>query len=881
MKLIKLLILANFGISFCLHASNVNLQTATEVAKNFYFVNNGISLSDNEVFIENVITDGNDTTYYIFNYAGLKGFIILSADDATVPVIGYSFIGKYESMNVPSQLEWLLSEYHNQIKSIKFQNKIKPLPTNTEWTNLLNKVSYSNKTTTAVSPLTTSTWNQSPYYNDMCPYDSTAKKRTYAGCVAIAMSQVMKYWNFPDQGSGSRSYSLTKYGTQSANFANTTYKWSSMPNSIGSANSEVAQLIYHVGVSIKMDYSTTSSSAYPTDVPTSLKTYFKYASTAKYVYKSSYTDSTWSALISNELNSKRVVIISGQDTAKKAGHAFVCDGYDANKMFHINWGWGGYKDGYFYLNNLNTGYYVWSSSIGAVIGMEPGPNYCSGTKTVTDSTGTINDGSGTSNYLDNTDCKWLISNTSAKSITLTFKSFSTEKNYDYVYVYDGSSASSTLLGKYSGTTLPSAVTSTGNSLFINFKSDASTTSSGWEATYVMTFPSTTTTSGCSGTTTLTTSTGTFNDGSGTSNYTDDAACKWLIQPTGASTVTLSFSSFDLESGYDFVKVYDGTTTSSTLLGSYSGSTIPSAISSTGSSMLVYFTSDYMETGAGFSASYKGNTSSTSSSYASLPYSTSFESGLDSYWKTQSSVSSGRIQVTSSNSPYDGSKQLTMDVSTNGTYSTNEAWLKLDLSGVTQCYMTLYTKSFSEDTHTSDGFYFSNNGGTSFTKVSSYSTSSTKWTLVKLDIDQLASSAGLSLSSTFVIKFQQYDNYGISSDGMGYDKINVVSGSLKDEVSDIIELNTNENLAVKIAPNPFSDITNIHFILAYTSGVNIEIYNSLGQKIKTLLNETKNSGEYILEWNGTNDNGNKLPIGLYTCIVKTERGMSSSTIILSR
>lgn len=882
MNLKKILLLATFlYFSFTnLFAATVNLKVAIEVAKNFYYAHNGVMLPTSDISIAGIITEGADTTYYIFNYSSKKGFLILSAEDVTVPVIGYSFEGSYDKNNVPSQLEWLLEEYHNQIKTVKAQNKIQPLPVNKEWNKLINNATYSTKSAGTVGPLTTSTWNQSPYYNDMCPYDSTAKKRTYAGCVAIAMSQAMKYWNHPSQGSGSLSYTHASYGTLSANFGNTTYNWASMPNSISSSNTEVAQLIYHVGISLKMDYSTTSSGSYTTDVPTSLKTYFKYASGCSYVYKSSYTDSTWAALITSELNSKRIVIISGRDTAKDAGHAFICDGYNGN-MFHFNWGWGGYLDGYFYLNNLATGKYIWNYNLGAVIKIEPGPNYCNGTVTKSDSTATINDGSSTSNYLDNADCKWLISNSSAKSITLTFKSFSTEKNYDYVYVYDGSSTTSTLLGKYSGTTLPSSLTSSGNSLLIHFKSDASVNSSGWEATYTMTFP-TTSTSACSGTTTLTSATGTFSDGSGTADYTDNADCKWLIQPSGASTVTLTFTSFSTESGYDFVKVYDGNSTSATLLGSYSGSTIPSSLTSSGSSMLVYFTSDYMETAAGFEASYKGNSSSTSSTYASLPYSTSFESGFDNYWKTTSSGSTGRIQITSSNSPYDGSKQLTMDVSSNGTYVTNEAWLRLNLSGITQCYMTLYTKSFSEDTHSSDGIYFSNNGGTSFTKVSSYSTSSTSWTQVKLDIDQLASAAGLSLTSTFVIKFQQYDNYGISSDGMGYDKINVLSGSLKDtEFSILEELQENSSIPVHIAPNPFSTYTSIYYSLEKATSVDISIYNSLGQKVNTLVNEMKEIGDYNIEWNGTDAHGSYLANGLYTCMLKTEAGIVSKSILLNR
>jgi hypothetical protein len=753
------------------------------------------------------------------------------------------------------------------------------LPTNAEWTKLYNKTSYSNKTTTTVGPFVTTNWNQSPYYNDQCPYDSTAMKRTPAGCVGVAMAQTLKYWNHPSQGKGSKSYT-SDYGTLSANFETTTYNWSSMPTSISSANTEIAQLMFHVGVSVSMDYGIPNgSSAFPTDIDDALKNYFRYKSSLQYVSRTSYTHSGWNSLIAKELDGKRVVIYSARDTSEKVGHCFVVDGYQ-DSSFHINWGWGGKLNGYFYLNNRATWSYLWTKSVAAIIGIEPIPTYCSSTTTVSDSSGTITDGSGTSDYYESTDCKWLISNSNATSITLTFKSFSTEQSYDYVYVYDGSSTSAKLLGKYSGSTLPSALTSSGSSLLIHFKSDGSLNKAGWEATYTMNFPTSSSSGSCSGTTTLTSSTGTFSDGSGSSDYQDDADCKWLIQPGGASTVTLTFSSFSTEEGYDSIKVYDGSSTSAKLLGAYTGSKLPSAVSSSGSSMLVHFTSDYMETAAGFEASYKGNTSTSRTTYATLPYTTSFESGFDQYWKTKSSNSTGRIQLTSSNSPYNGSKQLTMDVSKNGTYSTNEAWLRLDLSGQSQCYATFYWKSFSDDVHTSDGVYFSDNGGTSFTKVNSYSTTKNSWVLLTLDIDQLATSVGLSLTNTFVIKFQQYDNYAISSDGMGFDLINVVSGSAKTTGMDDL-ITENGNIPVVIAPNPFSNFTNIQYSLEENLTVDISIYNALGQKVATLLHESQTSGEHSIEWNGKNENGNPLSDGLYHCIILTEQKKAIAKIYLKR
>ncbi|MCD4794621.1 MAG: T9SS type A sorting domain-containing protein [Bacteroidales bacterium] len=166
-------------------------------------------------------------------------------------------------------------------------------------------------------------------------------------------------------------------------------------------------------------------------------------------------------------------------------------------------------------------------------------------------------------------------------------------------------------------------------------------------------------------------------------------------------------------------------------------------------------------------------------YATIPYSTGFESGYDDNWSTQGSNSYSRIQLTTSNTPHSGSYHLTMDVTSNGHYCTNEAWMGLDLTGETQVDLSFWWKDFSDETHSSDGVYFSDNGGSSFVKVldlNGASYTNNVWNEFDLDVDQLASANGLSLTSTFVVKFQQYDNYVIATDGMAFDDISVSAGS---------------------------------------------------------------------------------------------------------
>ena len=166
-------------------------------------------------------------------------------------------------------------------------------------------------------------------------------------------------------------------------------------------------------------------------------------------------------------------------------------------------------------------------------------------------------------------------------------------------------------------------------------------------------------------------------------------------------------------------------------------------------------------------------------YATLPYTTGFESGaLDQYWITYS-TEDGRIRVLSTNTPHSGSYHMTMDDATSGGYSTNEAWLHLNLSGETNVDLNFWWKEFGDETHSQDGVYFSDDGGTSFVMVQTLGGSqyvNNTWNSFGLDLDALAASNGLSLSSTFVVKFEQYDNYPMTSDGHAFDDIEVIGGT---------------------------------------------------------------------------------------------------------
>lgn len=224
--------------------------------------------------------------------------------------------------------------------------------------------------------------------------------------------------------------------------------------------------------------------------------------------------------------------------------------------------------------------------------------FCGGMTTLTAASDVFTDGSGSADYQDNADCSWLIQPAGANQVTLTFNNFATEQDYDSVKVYDGVNANAPLLLEWTGNTTPSAVTSTTGAMFVRFVSDGSQTAAGWEAAYTSSG-----TAFCNGGTTLTGQTGTFSDGSGGSNYANNAFCYWNIAPAGATSITLNFTAFDTETNYDGVIVYDGESVNDPVLLNWSGTNLPPAVTSTGDKMLVVFTSDATITQGGFDANY--------------------------------------------------------------------------------------------------------------------------------------------------------------------------------------------------------------------------------------------------------------------------------------
>jgi hypothetical protein len=337
-----------------------------------------------------VATGSNQVYFYVFNSG--NGFVIISGDDAAIPVLGYSNDNAFRPENIPYSVAKWLENYKEQIRYIA-DNNIPATPEITQnWNVLLNGTpSGAPQASNTVSPLITTTWDQAPNYNAMCPFDNIKNKHAVSGCVATAMAQVLKFWNWPETGTGFHSYNDQTYGTQSASFGGTTYDWSSMPNSISSSNSAIATLMYHCGVSVNMTYGVDESSSYVISAQSpitncaeyALRTYFDYKTSLSGIQRANYSDANWISTIEAELSAGRPVIYAGFGSG--GGHCFVCDGFDASDKMHMNWGWGGYYNGYFEVSALNPGGIGtgggsggYNNSQQAVIGIEPAKNVITG-----------------------------------------------------------------------------------------------------------------------------------------------------------------------------------------------------------------------------------------------------------------------------------------------------------------------------------------------------------------------------------------------------------------------------------------------------------------------------------------------------------------------
>ena len=332
--------------------------------------------ADIQLNLVSIAADRDATDYYVFNVSNGEGFVIVAGDDRVKPILAYSTKGRFNPNDVAEGFQYMLNSYREEIQYVREHNLAATPDIVAEWSKVSEDGSLNrgHQTRVVVGPLCQTLWNQNYPWNSQCPEDPEGNGGyVYAGCVATAMGQVMKFWDWPARGNGSHSYNPDGYAQQTANFGETDYHFELMPLSLDSTNNEedwfyVAQLLHHCGIAVDMQYSPEGSGASSAYAYLAFPNYFRYSvnelemNLGSLIPGFGYTNEEWAALLkSGGLDEHIPLFYTGNDDGGAGGHAFVCDGYDENDYFHFNWGWSGRDDAWCPVGALNTTRYTFNS----------------------------------------------------------------------------------------------------------------------------------------------------------------------------------------------------------------------------------------------------------------------------------------------------------------------------------------------------------------------------------------------------------------------------------------------------------------------------------------------------------------------------------------
>lgn len=342
------------------NARQISPLEAQDIASDFF--SNGSSTNSKGAPARAVRTAASNQSesmpYYIFNAAGNGGFVIVSGDDRAKKILGYSDAGAFDFGNIPPQLDSLLNSYAKQIGAAD-RSAVSDVSS-----------TASNVAATSSKLLKTAEWGQGYPYNLQTP--EVDGRQSVTGCVATAMAIVMKYHNWPAEAFGENIY-YSGNDYLRFDYNGLRFDWDSMTDTYGEESTEasrqaVASLMNAAGHSVEMEYSPYESGALVPYVGHALRYHFRYDEGCEYVHHSDYSDSEWKELLRHEIDEGRPVIYQG---AGIGNHAFVCDGYTDDDLFHFNWGWDGIDNGYFALDALYPGGYDFSQDYSMVKGIKP------------------------------------------------------------------------------------------------------------------------------------------------------------------------------------------------------------------------------------------------------------------------------------------------------------------------------------------------------------------------------------------------------------------------------------------------------------------------------------------------------------------------------
>ena len=363
MKRRLLLLLVLFASAFWTMAERVDVATARKIAESVAAGNSVGLRSASEPSLIYAAAPGQSGTalrggtmtsvadYFVFNIGTDQGFVIVAGDDRVRPVLGYSDTGKFDPDNLPENLRGMLASYQDQITWAESQNVEATPEIAAEWSRGLSGTALRNG---GGVRLETALWNQGNPYNAMCPL--IGGEHALTGCGATATAIIMRYHQWPTFAQNGvtvhpLAYERPEWQCGPLDYSSG-YNWNSMPLEVtGSSAPEIAKLMWHIGANISMDYGLSASSSSMSDVVKALQDIFDYSLATRALQRDHYSEAEWEEMLIAELDADRPVLYRGR-TSNNEGHLFVCDGYNSNHYFSINWGWGGYENNYFLLSAL-------------------------------------------------------------------------------------------------------------------------------------------------------------------------------------------------------------------------------------------------------------------------------------------------------------------------------------------------------------------------------------------------------------------------------------------------------------------------------------------------------------------------------------------------
>ncbi len=332
-----LFVLTCLMVSVMMQAGDVSRQEALEKARQF-MPNKEFKQQESGQRKAPGIAPMN-SPYYVFNAENNGGFVIVSGDDRTEAILGYADKGELDVENAPDNVKWLLDYYDEVITAMgKIPEK------SGEQVSSHRKIMANASAREAIEPLLKTQWGQMDPYNKYCPEWVGTGLRYPAGCVAVAMAQVINYHKWPLKTTNTVAEYISN-GIQMPELPPTSFNWDNM------TEDEIARLMLYCGQAVKMDYEETGSGTYAEYVAYAFSDVFTYSKGCRYFRRTGYIDDDWESIIYAELSEKHPVVYSGN--SGRLGHMFVVDGYK-DGLFHINWGWDGDADGYFSLTGLTS-----------------------------------------------------------------------------------------------------------------------------------------------------------------------------------------------------------------------------------------------------------------------------------------------------------------------------------------------------------------------------------------------------------------------------------------------------------------------------------------------------------------------------------------------